>query len=53
MDPKAMIGHVHLKVSDLERSIEFYRDVLGFDIVTRMVINRRSSPWAVITIISD
>ncbi len=29
------IGHVHLKVSDLERSIEFYRDVLGFDVVQR------------------
>ena len=25
------IGHVHLKVSDLERSITFYRDVMGFD----------------------
>jgi catechol 2,3-dioxygenase len=24
------IGHVHLKVSDLERSLEFYRDLLGF-----------------------
>ena len=24
------IGHVHLRVSDLERSIAFYRDVLGF-----------------------
>ena len=29
------IGHVHLKVSDLERSITFYRDVLGFDVVVR------------------
>ena len=27
------IGHVHLKVADLERSIGFYRDVLGFDLV--------------------
>lgn len=25
------IGHVHLKVSDLERSVTFYRDVLGFE----------------------
>ena len=24
------IGHVHLKVADLERSLKFYRDVLGF-----------------------
>ena len=27
------IGHVHLNVSDLERSISFYRDVLGFDLL--------------------
>ncbi|MBA3853491.1 MAG: glyoxalase [Gemmatimonas sp.] len=26
------IGHVHLKVSDLDRSIAFYRDVLGFEL---------------------
>lgn len=28
------IGHIHLKVSDLERSIKFYRDLLGFQITT-------------------
>lgn len=27
------IGHVHLKVSDLDRSVAFYRDVLGLDLV--------------------
>src|SRR5215468_11923771 len=27
------IGHVHLKVADLERSIGFYRDLLGFDLL--------------------
>jgi catechol 2,3-dioxygenase len=27
------IGHVHLKVSDLERAIKFYRDVMGFDLL--------------------
>ena len=26
----ATIGHVHLKVSDLDRAVAFYRDVLGF-----------------------
>ena len=26
------IGHVHLRVSDLKRSTEFYRDVLGFEV---------------------
>ena len=35
INPKATIGHVHLKVSDLERSVRFYRDVLGFEIMTR------------------
>jgi catechol 2,3-dioxygenase len=29
------IGHVHLKVSDLERSLDFYCGVLGFELVTR------------------
>jgi catechol 2,3-dioxygenase len=29
------IGHVHLKVSDLERAIAFYRDVLGFEVQHR------------------
>jgi len=28
------IGHVHLKVSDLERSLQFYRDLLGFQLTT-------------------
>ena len=32
IDPRTDIGHVHLKVSDLERSITFYRDVLGFEL---------------------
>lgn len=34
--PKTLIGHVHLKVADLERSIKFYRDVLGFKVMTLM-----------------
>ena len=29
------IGHVHLKVADLERSQAFYRDLLGFEVTTR------------------
>jgi catechol 2,3-dioxygenase len=28
----ARIGHVHLKVADLERAVGFYRDVLGFEV---------------------
>jgi catechol 2,3-dioxygenase len=27
------IGHVHLKVADLERAIQFYRDLMGFDLL--------------------
>src|SRR5436190_10408657 len=33
--PQTRIGHVHLKVSDLERAIGFYRDVLGFEVTQR------------------
>ena len=29
------IGHVHLKVSDLDRAIEFYCGLLGFELITR------------------
>lgn len=32
--PQTRIGHVHLKVADLERSLEFYRGLLGFDLIT-------------------
>jgi catechol 2,3-dioxygenase len=31
---KTSIGHVHLKVSDLDKALEFYRDLLGFDLTT-------------------
>jgi catechol 2,3-dioxygenase len=30
--PGTRIGHVHLKVADIERSLLFYRDILGFEI---------------------
>ncbi len=33
--PKVGIGHVHLSVADLDRSLLFYRDLLGFEITTR------------------
>src|SRR5262245_750510 len=33
--PEARIGHVHLKVADLERAIAFYRNVLGFELTQR------------------
>lgn len=33
--PGARIGHVHLRVSDLQRSLAFYCDVLGFELTQR------------------
>ena len=35
IDPRTRIGHVHLTVSDLDRSLAFYRDVLGFEETAR------------------
>jgi catechol 2,3-dioxygenase len=32
IDPRVRIGHVHLKVADLERALKFYCGVLGFEI---------------------
>ena len=36
IDPRVGIGHVHLKVADLERALEFYVGVLGFELQQRM-----------------
>lgn len=33
--PSTRIGHVHLKVADLQRALGFYRDVLGFEVTQR------------------
>jgi catechol 2,3-dioxygenase len=35
IDQRVDIGHVHLKVSDLERSLAFYSGVLGFEVMQR------------------
>ena len=35
IDPSVRIGHVHLKVSDLERALRFYCGVLGFELQQR------------------
>lgn len=34
--PETRIGHVHLKVSDIDRAIQFYGDVMGFELQERM-----------------
>lgn len=31
-----VVGHVHLKVADLERAIRFYSDILGFEVTQRL-----------------
>jgi catechol 2,3-dioxygenase len=35
LDPNVRIGHVHLKVSDIERALGFYCGVLGFELTQR------------------
>ena len=35
LHPEVRIGHVHLKVADLDRALAFYHDVLGFEITQR------------------
>lgn len=35
IDPQIRIGHVHLKVADLERALQFYTGVLGFTLMQR------------------
>ncbi len=36
IDPRTVIGHVHLKVAELDRALAFYHGVLGFEITQRM-----------------
>jgi catechol 2,3-dioxygenase len=36
IDPRVDIGHVHLKVSDLDRALGFYVGVLGFELSQRL-----------------
>ena len=36
LDPRVDVGHVHLKVSDLERALHFYTEALGFEVTQRL-----------------
>jgi catechol 2,3-dioxygenase len=36
IDPRVDIGHVHLKVADLDRALAFWHGVIGFDVMYRM-----------------
>jgi catechol 2,3-dioxygenase len=35
IDPRVDIGHVHLKVADIQRALDFYIGVLGFELMQR------------------
>ncbi len=35
LHPATRIGHVHLKVANIDRSLGFYRDLLGFEVTQR------------------
>ncbi len=37
--PTTRIGHVHLKVANIERALGFYRDLLGFQVMQRYGTN--------------
>jgi catechol-2,3-dioxygenase len=45
------IGHVHLKVSDLQKSMAFYCDLLGFELMTTTATRPRLFRRVVTTII--
>jgi len=36
IEPETVVGHVHLKVADLDRAIRFYSGVLGFEVTQRI-----------------
>jgi catechol 2,3-dioxygenase len=36
IDPRVDIGHVHLKVTDIDRALAFWSGVLGFDVMARI-----------------
>jgi len=36
IDPRVDLSHVHLKVSDLDRALEFWHGALGFEVMTRI-----------------
>ena len=49
IDPGVDIGHVHLKVADIDRALDFYSGVLGFEGRRGWAPTRPSSPLATIT----
>jgi catechol 2,3-dioxygenase len=41
------IGHIHLKVSDLQRSLEFFCGLLGFEFITLLDSRKAFRVWCV------
>ena len=35
IDPETRVGHIHLKVAELDRAIAFYSGILGFEVTQR------------------
>ena len=52
IDPGVRIGHVHLKVADLDRALAFYCGVLGFQLMQRRGTQAAFISAGVITTIS-
>jgi catechol 2,3-dioxygenase len=52
IDSRVRIGHVHLKVADLERALKFYRGVLAFELMQRFGSQAAFISRAAITITS-
>ena len=49
IDPRVQIGHVHLNVADLDRSLAFYGGLLGFEVQSRVDWGVFISPAATTT----
>lgn len=49
IDPRVRVGHLHLKVADLERALHFYRDILGLEVTQKLGKTPLSCPQEVIT----
>ncbi len=52
LDPRVGIGHVHLKVADIDRGLSFWRDAIGLEVQQWYAARRSSCRPAGITTIS-